>query len=270
MTQRQDRVPWILAGGIACSLCLLLLGGGIVFWSLTPAPTPHLADLSPVPTLSLQSTESTARPPQSTLPPDLSVSLLPVPPLAQGIDQWQLWQQPGSRISGNNQVQIVDDVQFGRVVEFSRRDGMGDGGAAGLILPLDLQVFKYPFLYVRLKGKVISENGGNLAGAGSSTAFPEGAVQVRIKYLTFAEKEGEWYHGFFVSSIVNANLTHFTRVSAGEWFDYISPNLKSLTDSPYLLREIRVYGFGWEFQGQVAEVRLVGSAAPLPSTEPPH
>jgi hypothetical protein len=43
-----------------------------------------------------------------------------------------------------------------------------------------------------------------------------------------------------------------------KWFWYISPNLLELNDKPSKIKEIRVYGFGWQFTGQVAEVDIIG------------
>ncbi|MDH4136215.1 MAG: hypothetical protein OEW09_05790, partial [Anaerolineae bacterium] len=88
--------------------------------------------------------------------------------------------------------------------------------------------------------------------------FPEGAVQVRVKYLTANGEEREWYHGFYAQPVVGADIEHFTRVEREEWFTYTSPDLMALPEPPQRIIEFRVYGFGWQFRGQVAEVDLIG------------
>ena len=143
--------------------------------------------------------------------------------------------------------------------KYGRIAGGGDGGAAGIYQSLDtVDVADYPHLYARLVGKVLDEKGGNLANS-NPVWFPEGAVQVRLKYLTSNEKEQEWYHGFYATPVSGADADHFTRVSRGEWFTYVSPDLTTLPERPRYITEFRVYGFGWEFRGQVAEVDLIGS-----------
>ncbi|MEW6718372.1 MAG: hypothetical protein AB1345_12845 [Chloroflexota bacterium] len=89
--------------------------------------------------------------------------------------------------------------------------------------------------------------------------FPEGAVQVRLKYKgESGGKPLEWYHGFYAQSVEGADTAHFSQVNVGNWFVYTSPNLMMLSIPPTRLMEIRVYGFGWEFVGQVASIELIG------------
>ena len=89
--------------------------------------------------------------------------------------------------------------------------------------------------------------------------FPEGAVQVRIKYITADNKEKEWYHSFFYSNIIYYDKLHYSLVTKEKWFWYISPNLLELSDRPARIKEIRVYGFGWVFTGQVADVNIIAN-----------
>lgn len=248
MTVRRDRTPWIivaiLSGVIAC-MVIGILGAWASWWwnqnqtkvRVTGAPSV----VAPIPS-----------------PTVIATSLLPVPPLATGFERWQMWLQDGSRVRGNNLVQMVSDSKYKQVVQFSRANGQGDGGAAGLILPLDLNVAAYPHLYVQLIGKIENEKGGNLGGV-NLNVYPEGAVQVRLKYLTAKGQEREWYHGWYTSAILRADEAHFTQVLESQWFTYVSPDLKSLADTPQIIKEIRVYGFGWEFSSKVAQIDLVGA-----------
>jgi tetratricopeptide (TPR) repeat protein/predicted Ser/Thr protein kinase len=274
---------WAMAGGLAililfCLIAAVLLMGlgrqwegrrGTVTARSTPALTPSggtsaLVQPSETPTLMWPSETPTLIRPRGTQPP-AGQSLLSTPPLAEGIAGWEQWLQGGSHVAGDNEVRMVDNPTYGKVVEFSRTSGGNDGGAAGIYQPLKADVSDYPHLYIWLVGKVLHEEGGNLANS-NPPWFPEGAIQVQIKYLTTREKEQEWYHGFYAQPVAGADAEHFTKVPQGEWFTYISPDLMTLPERPWRITEFRVYGFGWEFQGQVAEVDLIGSS--VASTPP--
>jgi len=245
---RRDKTPWImvaiLSGVIACML--IGVAGAWASWWWNQNQTKARVTGTPARDAGL---------PSPTLP---ATSLLPVPPIATSFDRWQMWLQDGSRVRGNNFVQMVSDSKYKQVAQFIRANGQGDGGAAGLILPLDLNVAANKNLYVRLIGAIDSEKGGNI-GNTNPNFFPEGAVQVRIKYLTAQEQEREWYHGWYISAILRADEAHFTQVLDSQWFTYVSPDLKSLAEPPQMIKEIRVYGFGWEFSSKVAQIDLLGS-----------
>ncbi len=192
----------------------------------------------------------------STMPP-AGMGLLPTPSLSMGIQGWEQWLQPGSYVAGQNVVQMAQDPMMVRVVEFARTQGGNDGGAAGIYQPLNLDVTGFQHLYVWLVGKVIYEEGGNI-GNTSPQWFPEGAVQVRVKYVAQSGQENEWYHGFYAVPVSGADAVHFSQVPQGEWFRYAA-DLMAQPDPPVRIVELRVYGFGWEFQGQVADVNLIGA-----------
>lgn len=198
----------------------------------------------------------TPAPDGSTMPP-AGMGLLPTPSLSMGIQGWEQWLQPGSQVAGQNVVQMAQDPMMVRVVEFARTQGGNDGGAAGIYQPLNLDVTGFQHLYVWLVGKVIYEEGGNI-GNTSPQWFPEGAVQVRVKYVAQSGQENEWYHGFYAVPVSGADAVHFSQVPQGEWFRYAA-DLMAQPDPPVRIVELRVYGFGWEFQGQVADVNLIGA-----------
>lgn len=188
--------------------------------------------------------------------------LLPETEITAGLDGWSLWLQPGGNIPGTNRVSAIKDNEYGYMVEFERQCPGNDGGAAGLYLQPNLPVGEYKHLYVWLVLKVISEEGGNI-GNTDPRWFPEGAVQVRIKYLSADDNEAEWYHGFFAQRLSGFDTANFTRVSSGKWYTYISDDLMALPDAPQTIEDFRVYGFGWRFQGQVAQAVLIGSNQPV-------
>jgi hypothetical protein len=185
--------------------------------------------------------------------------LLATKSLDMGIKEWNQWLQEGSKIKGTNKVTLVEDPTFIKVVEFFREsEEPGDGGAAGIYQALDFDLKKFTSIKIWLVGKVLKEKGGNIANVNPSN-FPEGAVQVRIKYLTEYNKEKEWYHSFFYSNIIYYDKLNCSLVTKEKWFWYISPNLLELNEKPARIKEIRVYGFGWAFKGDVADVNIIAN-----------
>jgi hypothetical protein len=183
-------------------------------------------------------------------------SILPSP--FGSIQGWKLWLQPGSRSAGVNEVKLADDREYGTVFHFSRTDNRRDGGAAGLTQPLDVDVSSLGSLQVMVTGKVLYEEGGNIANI-NPRWYPEGAVQVRLKYINMAGAEAEWYHGFYSQAISRADEENFTRVTGKRWFVYYSPNLMELPEPPAVIKEFRVYGFGWQFESLVAQADVYAS-----------
>jgi hypothetical protein len=185
--------------------------------------------------------------------------LLKTKSLDMGIEEWSLWLQEGSKIKGTNKVALVKDPTFIKVVEFSREsEEPGDGGAAGIYQALDNDLSKFSSVKIWLVGKAIKEKGGNIANV-NPPAFPEGAVQVRIKYTTEDNNKKEWYHSFFYSNIIYYDRLNCSLVTKEKWFWYISPNLLELNEKPDRITEIRVYGFGWAFTGDLADVNIIAN-----------
>ncbi len=227
------------------TIVLLLAGGGQTGGQATPQAGGEISGWLVTPAAD-----------GSTQPPS-GMGLLPTPSLSMGIEGWEQWLQGGSRSEGRNTLQMVQDPMFGQVVQFSRSDDANDGGAVGIYQPLSLDVTGFQHVYVWLVGKVIGERGGNIANPNPQW-FPEGAVQVRVKYVAASGQEAEWYHGFYVAPVTGADTVHFTQVPHDEWFRYAA-DLMALPDPPSRITEFRVYGFGWEFLGQVAEADLIGA-----------
>ena len=175
-----------------------------------------------------------------------------------GIDGWKLWLQEGSKTKGENKVGLVDDLTYLKVVEFYRNSEPYDGGAAGIYQDLDIDLSRFSSINIWLVGKILSEKGGNIANVNPGY-FPEGAVQVRIKYLTGDNSEREWFHSFFYSNIIYYDKLHCSFVLKDRWFWYVSPDLLEFKDRPVKIKEIKVYGFGWQFKGQVADVNILGN-----------
>jgi hypothetical protein len=177
--------------------------------------------------------------------------------ISMGIEEWETWLQEGSAEKGTNKVSLVSDPQFSKVVKFQRSSDPDDGGAAGIFQETDITVSQFKSLFVWLVGKIDDENGGNIANIYPEW-FPEGAVQVRIKYLDDSGAEKEWYHGFYYSDVGNPDNLHFSKINKGDYFWYIGPDMMIFGNKPAAIKEVRVYGFGWDFSGSIAEINLIG------------
>jgi len=193
---------------------------------------------------------------ENPTPPE-GEGLLISKPVSMDIKEWELWLQEGSKSKGINKVSLKDDSVFGKVVEFYRTSDPDDGGAAGIYQATNIDPGKFSSIKVWLVGKILKENGGNIANVNPSN-FPEGAVNVRIKYLTQNNEQKEWYHGFFYSNIIYYDKLHYSLITKDDQFWYTSPNLLDLKEKPVQITEIRVYGFGWDFTGQIAEINIIG------------
>jgi hypothetical protein len=183
--------------------------------------------------------------------------LLSTKSISMGIEEWKIWLQEGTAEKGKNKVSLVDDPQFSKVVKFQRSSDPDDGGAAGIYQETNIAVSQFKSLFVWLIGKIDDENGGNIANTYPEW-FPEGAVQVRIKYLDDSGAEKEWYHGFYYSKIVNPDSLHFSKINNGDYFWYIGPDIMIFENKPAVIKEVKVYGFGWDFSSSIAEINLIG------------
>ncbi len=211
--------------------------------SSTPSPPPTLASNQGGPVV---------------VPQDLSANQALLPPLSA----WQIWIQPGSHVAGNNYVAWIDDPAYGPVLTMVRELGDEDGGGAGIVFTAPLDVRGYQRLYAVIRAQVVHEYGGNIANVNPQWA-PEGAVQIRIKYLDASGQSHQWYHGFYLAASGGSpDEEHFTQVAAGDWFIWCSPDLMRLPSPPARITEVKVYGFGWAFQGNVAGFNLFGAPKP--------
>ncbi len=196
----------------------------------SPAPTPAEESGGPV-----------------VLPRDPSATVKLLPPLAQ----WKKWLKPGSRVPGQNTVRWVTIPNFGRVLELRRTNGDSDGGGAGIFYDYPIEVGNDAHLYLALRGRILAERGGNIANT-QPRWFPEGALQIRIRYVDTQGREAQWYHGFYATAPMGQPDSHFTREPLGEPFIWQSEDLLTLLPShPATIEKVEVYGFGWAFRSQV-------------------
>ncbi len=223
--------------------------------SITPIT---LVPITLVPTPTTPPTLSADQGGPVVLPPDLSANQALLPPL----QTWEIWLQPGSHVEGHNYVTWIEDPDYGQILTMVREFGDKDGGGAGVVFAAPLDVTGYQHLYAAIRARVVHEYGGNIANV-NPRWFPEGAVQIRIQYLDAFGQKREWFHGFYVvASGSRPDSEHFTQVMEDDWFVWSSADLMSLPHPPARITEVKVYGFGWAFQGDVAGFNLFGAPKP--------
>ncbi|MDD3521217.1 MAG: hypothetical protein PHU65_08315 [Actinomycetota bacterium] len=193
---------------------------------------------------------------ENTMPPG-GQGLLPIKAISAGIEDWELWLQEGAIVKGKNEVSIVNDPMFLKSVMFKRISEPDDGGAAGIYYKTDIDVSSFENLFIWLVGRIENENGGNIANTDPQW-FPEGALQIKIKYADANDKDFEWYHGFYYSDFGNPDSAHFSRVNKGDYFWYQGPDMTELKDKPAVIKEIWAYGFGWDFVSYLTEINIIG------------
>lgn len=92
-------------------------------------------------------------------------------------------------------------------------------------------------------------------------------VSVYLRFLDPREQRFEWVHGFLAQHDGTTRLTNYTLVSLGQWTqfeaDLRSPEnwvdpLGAPLPEPMLLTNINVTGNGWDFAGDLTNLRLSG------------
>lgn len=169
---------------------------------------------------------------------------------------WNFWLQPGSLVHGRNSVNIIDGEE-GKIIELKRIQGGNDGGAAGIVFPLNIKVSNLRHLHVKIRGEILYERGGNIANW-NPRWFPEGALQISITYLDKKGNKHRWYHGFYNNCKGNPDKKHFSQKPISATFTWQSPDLLRLKIAPNIIRTLKVYGFGWEFKSRIYYVGFMG------------
>ena len=88
-------------------------------------------------------------------------------------------------------------------------------------------------------------------------------VHLYIKYKDAEGKEYYWSHGFVEENMTDTHgRTNYEVIPANQWYQYISPDLLSLTPKPVTITSVMVGGDGWDYHGQIADVMLSSETNP--------
>jgi hypothetical protein len=175
------------------------------------------------------------------------------------LDSWSTYQvAEASTTPGRVEFSASEDGR--RVAQFIR---MGDEKLhteVGITQQVDKAVNVYDALHLQFDTKILFQS---LPGAGTlNSEFP---LRVEISYRDVYGKELTWGHGFYYRDPEPGEpyppVVNGTRVSQGQWFTYLSPNLIELLDAqgthPAHIESIRLYASGHNYQSMVGEVYML-------------
>lgn len=172
------------------------------------------------------------------------------------LNGWTIWDQPGSTYPGTNLVEVLTE-SGNPYLHMYRRCPQNDGGASGLKQGLNATL-SGGTLTLSANIRCNNQRGGAIAGSKPGW-YPEGAVIFRVYYRRSDGSTGEWYHGFYYGNVSGADTAHFTKVAKGSWTPYTSGNILNEIGTGVTITEFRVYGFGWDFDGNADSISLRSS-----------
>lgn len=173
----------------------------------------------------------------------------------EGLESWNVVDRGGSHAHGENNASVTEGPEGKKAVRMERSCPERDGGASGVEQPLDSDLIEGATLRLGATVRSDLEVGGAIAGSNAKW-HPECAVQIRIFYVKPDGVKGEWYHGFYYGDVSGADSEHFTRVNKGEWHCYDSSDISGEIGAGAKLTGIKVYGFGWDFDGCATDLSL--------------
>jgi hypothetical protein len=175
------------------------------------------------------------------------------------LDDWPSYQvAEGATTPGKVQFNEGEDGR--RVAQFIRMGEEKMHTEVGISQQVDLPVNVYDDLRIQLDTKILFQS---LPGAGSlNSEFP---MRVEISYRDVYGKELTWGHGFYYrepeAGEEYPEVVEGSRLSQGQWFTYVSPNLVELLDGqgtrPAHINGLRIYASGHNYQSMVSEVYLL-------------
>jgi len=150
------------------------------------------------------------------------------------------------------------DVGGRQAVEFSRRAEEGVHTEVWIEQELNQDVRDVDSLVLRMDVRLLyqSLSGGGYLGS-------EYPLMVRLDYTDVYGKDLFWVHGFYSRDPENPGwpTTYGEKIPPFVWWPYESPDLIALLDQagtrPAVLRKLRIYASGHNYQSMVAEVGLL-------------
>lgn len=175
------------------------------------------------------------------------------------LDTWPSYQvAEGSTTPGK--VQFSEGEDGRQVAQFVRMGEEKMHTEVGITQQIEKPVNVYDELRIQLDVKTLFQS---LPGAGSlNSEFP---LRVEVAYTDVYGKDLTWGHGFYYREPepgeAYPKVVNGTRVSQGQWYTYISPNLMQTLDAqgtrPSRINSIRIYASGHNYQSTVSEVYLL-------------
>lgn len=147
----------------------------------------------------------------------------------------------------------VDVVTTGatRALHFVRRGSGNNHGETGVLQTLNKLVEDYLSLTLRFRVRLVEQS---LSGGGEqSSEFP---LIVRVDYEDANGNAQHWTQGFYYQNVAGYHIMNGTLVPNDTWFTF-EVDLKEALGNPALLKQIRFYASGWDWNVYVSEVELI-------------
>jgi hypothetical protein len=124
-------------------------------------------------------------------------------------------------------------------------------GSSGVTRELNMPVSGWGVLALHLEVQVMMQT---LQGGG-----PDGEDYPANVVLVYEDEQGSerlWYHGFYAVGASVEPLSSMP-VPLGGWLPFGTPNLMDLDFPPAFLKEIQLFGSGWDYESRFANVTLI-------------
>lgn len=157
-------------------------------------------------------------------------------------------------------VQFIEGEDGRQVAQFIRMGEERLHTEVGISQALDRPVNVYDELHIQADVKILFQS---LPGGGTlNSEFP---IRIEIAYTDVYGKDLTWGHGFYYREAEAGEeyprVVDGTRVSQGQWYTYLSPNLIDLLSQagtrPAQINSLRIYASGHNYQSVVSEVYLL-------------
>ena len=168
-----------------------------------------------------------------------------------GLNGWRTYSDSGKEEVEGGKFELVDS-DGGRAVRLYRQGEDGVHTEVGLVQEINADLSDYISLQLRLDLRIDSHSLGG--GGYLSSEYP---IIVRLDYLDAYGSATHWYHGFYYHNIHNNPTLNGEAIRRGLWYPYETTNLLEILDPPPLIiKSIKVYASGWNYDGLVTDIGL--------------
>lgn len=157
-------------------------------------------------------------------------------------------------------VQFNEGEDGRQVAQFIRMGEERLHTEVGITQTLNKPVNVYDELRIQADVKILFQS---LPGGGTlNSEFP---IRIEVAYTDVYGKDLTWGHGFYYREAEPGEeyprVVDGTRVSQGQWYTYLSPNLIEILSQqgtrPAQVNSVRIYASGHNYQSMVSEVYLL-------------
>ena len=170
-------------------------------------------------------------------------------PLTVGWEAYHTQDVP-EEVKGKAEVLVVGDRQAVRFWRMGKASGHGE---TGIVQVIDKDVRDFTSLQLHISVRLLAQS---LSRCGYRSS--ECPVIVRLDYKDINGNDNFWTHGFyFEDPVAGYPITDAEKIPRYVWYPYESPNLMEELREPALIKSIRIYASGWDYQSMVSQVQLL-------------